>query len=182
MANSGPKLVTGDKLRVAIWRALCLFIWNSNSNQLHSGGGIGGLCLAVSLSRHAHLDVNLYESAGQFKEIGAGVMIWARTWRILEKMGLAPEFSKIAHAPPTGAQGQTRCYLRCERIHFTLRLPQGIGFDYRRSDQPSEGFRFKLVEMPCKSWRRQLCNLFKSDNISIDGVCFYISYQHSILT
>ncbi|KAF8200714.1 FAD/NAD-binding domain-containing protein [Pholiota molesta] len=116
MANSGPQLVTGDKLRVAI------------CNQLHSGGGIGGLCLAVSLSKHVHLDVNLYESAGQFKEIGAGVMIWARTWRILEQMGLAPEFSKIAHAPPTGAQG--------------------IGFDYRRSDQPSKGFRFKLVEMP----------------------------------
>ncbi|KAF8895691.1 hypothetical protein CPB84DRAFT_1731713 [Gymnopilus junonius] len=92
------------------------------------GGGIGGLCLAVSLSKHPHLDVKLYEAAGQFREIGAGVMIWSRTWRILESMGLASEFSKIAHAPPTGTQG--------------------VGFDFRRSDQPEEGFRFKLVEMP----------------------------------
>lgn len=99
--------------------------------MLASGGGIGGLCLAVALANLPHLEIQLYESAGQFKEIGAGVMIWARTWRILEKMGLAQDFSKIAHSPPTGEQG--------------------IGFDYRRSDSPSEGFRFKLVEMPCQS-------------------------------
>ncbi|KAJ3511609.1 hypothetical protein NLJ89_g3998 [Agrocybe chaxingu] len=102
---------TSRKLRVAI-----------------CGGGIGGLCLAVMLSKCSHLDVQLYESAGQFKEIGAGVMIWSRTWRILEDMGLESEFAKIAHAPPTGEMG--------------------IGFDYRRSDRPQEGFRFKLVEMP----------------------------------
>uniref|UniRef100_A0A8H8CP85 FAD-binding domain-containing protein n=1 Tax=Psilocybe cubensis TaxID=181762 RepID=A0A8H8CP85_PSICU len=70
------------------------------------GGGIGGLCLAVCLSKFAHLEVKLYEAAGQFKEIGAGVMIWARTWRILQSMGLDREFSKIAHSPPTGAQGK----------------------------------------------------------------------------
>ncbi|KDR75249.1 hypothetical protein GALMADRAFT_157105 [Galerina marginata CBS 339.88] len=97
------------------------------------GGGIGGLCLAVSLSKHTHLDVNLYEATGQFKEIGAGVMIWSRTWHILESMGLTTEFSKIAHAPPIGVQG--------------------VGFDFRRSDQPQEGFRFRLVKMPCKCIR-----------------------------
>lgn len=73
---------------------------------LYSGGGIGGLCLAVSLSKYSHLEIKLYEAAGQFKEIGAGVMIWARTWHILESMGLASEFSNIAHSPPTGAQGK----------------------------------------------------------------------------
>ncbi|KAF8160844.1 FAD/NAD-P-binding domain-containing protein, partial [Crassisporium funariophilum] len=88
------------------------------------GGGIGGLCLAVSLTQQSHVEVNLYEAAGQFKEIGAGVMIWARTWHILHLMGLSDEFAKIAHALPT------------------------VGFDYRRSDQPVEGARFKLVEMP----------------------------------
>jgi hypothetical protein len=29
----------------------------------------------------------------------------------------------------------------------------GVGFDYRRSDQPEEGFRFHLVEMPCEYHR-----------------------------
>ncbi|KAF9049931.1 FAD/NAD(P)-binding domain-containing protein [Panaeolus papilionaceus] len=93
------------------------------------GGGIGGLSLAVFLSRNPNVDVKVYEATGQFKEIGAGVMIWSRTWRILEIMGLSDKFSKIAHAPPTGKLD--------------------VGFDYRRSDQPTEGFRFKLVEMPC---------------------------------
>jgi salicylate hydroxylase len=57
-------------------------------------------------------------------------MIWSRTWRILELMGLHAEFSTIAHAPPDGSLE--------------------TGFDYRRSDQPEEGFRFQLVRMPCR--------------------------------
>ncbi|KAF9453996.1 FAD/NAD(P)-binding domain-containing protein [Macrolepiota fuliginosa MF-IS2] len=92
------------------------------------GGGISGLCLGVALSRYSHIKVDVYEAAGQFKEIGAGVMIWARTWRILELMGLAEDFAKVAHAPPDGSMG--------------------VGFDYRRSDAPKEGFRFRLVQMP----------------------------------
>ncbi|TFK44427.1 FAD/NAD-P-binding domain-containing protein [Crucibulum laeve] len=102
---------TSSKLRVAI-----------------CGGGISGLCLALALARYSHVQVDLYEATDRFKEIGAGVMIWSRTWEILNLMGLADAFSRIAHAPPNGSIG--------------------IGFDYRRSDQPKEGFRFQLVEMP----------------------------------
>ncbi|KAJ3724835.1 FAD/NAD-P-binding domain-containing protein [Lentinula raphanica] len=92
------------------------------------GGGISGLCLAVALSRCPSIQVDVYEATDRFKEIGAGVMIWARTWRILEKLGLGPTFSKIAHAPPSGSIEP--------------------GFDFRRSDQPEEGFRYRLVQMP----------------------------------
>ncbi|KAF9501924.1 FAD/NAD(P)-binding domain-containing protein [Pleurotus eryngii] len=91
------------------------------------GGSISGLCLAVALSKASNVEVNVYESAQRFSEIGAGVMIWSRTWRILEQMGLADAFSRIAHAPPDGSMG--------------------IGFDYRRSDGP-EGFDFYRVQMP----------------------------------
>ncbi|KAJ3778671.1 FAD/NAD-P-binding domain-containing protein [Lentinula raphanica] len=92
------------------------------------GGGISGLCLAVALSRCPGIQVDVYEATDRFKEIGAGVMIWARTWRILEILGLGPAFSKIAHAPPSGSIE--------------------TGFDFRRSDQPEEGFRYHLVQMP----------------------------------
>ncbi|KAF9010481.1 FAD/NAD-P-binding domain-containing protein [Cyathus striatus] len=92
------------------------------------GGGIGGLCLALALSRHAHLQVDIYEATQRFKEIGAGVMIWSRTWRILELMGLAPAFSLVAHASPDGSMG--------------------VGFNFRRSDSSDEGFQFHLAEMP----------------------------------
>ncbi len=74
-------------------------------NIFKSGGGISGLCLAVALSKFPNIDVQIYEAAERFKEIGAGVMIWSRTWRILELMGLADDFSKIAHAPPDGSLG-----------------------------------------------------------------------------
>ncbi|KAI0708960.1 FAD/NAD-P-binding domain-containing protein [Cerioporus squamosus] len=83
------------------------------------GGGIGGLTLAVALSRYHDI---------QFKEIGAGVMIWARTWEILSMLGMAEDFARIAHAPPDQSPG--------------------IGFDYRRSDQPQEGSRFYLFQVP----------------------------------
>ncbi|RPD59761.1 FAD/NAD(P)-binding domain-containing protein [Lentinus tigrinus ALCF2SS1-6] len=101
----------GVKLRVAI-----------------CGGGIGGLTLAVALSRYHDIQVDVYEAAGQFKEIGAGVMIWARTWEILSMLGMAEDFARIAHAPPDQAPG--------------------IGFDYRRSDHPQEGSRFYLFQVP----------------------------------
>ncbi|KAJ6596645.1 FAD/NAD(P)-binding domain-containing protein [Mycena sp. CBHHK59/15] len=98
------------KFRVAIW----------------SWWGIGGLCLAVALSQH-NIQVDVYEGAEHFKEIGAGVMIWQRTLRILELMGLGRQFSRVADTPPDPAIA--------------------IGFDYRRSDRP-EGFNWKLVAMP----------------------------------
>lgn len=71
----------------------------------HSGGGIGGLCLAVALSQYPDIQVDLYEATAQFKEIGAGVMIWSRTWEILNHLGLASQFAKIAHAPPDRSIG-----------------------------------------------------------------------------
>ncbi|OBZ70963.1 Salicylate hydroxylase [Grifola frondosa] len=92
------------------------------------GGGIGGLCLAVALSKYPDIQVDLYEAAERFKEIGAGVMIWERTWKILSLLGMASDFSRIAHAPPDGSLG--------------------VGFDYRKSDQPMEGFRFYLFQLP----------------------------------
>ncbi|KAI0355681.1 FAD/NAD-P-binding domain-containing protein [Trametes cingulata] len=92
------------------------------------GGGIGGLTLAVALSRYRDIRVDVYEAAEQFREIGAGVMIWARTWEILSLLGMAQDFSRIAHAPPDGSLG--------------------VGFDYRKSDQPQEGSRFYLFQVP----------------------------------
>lgn len=85
------------------WRSIDIYVSDLN---IGSGGGISGLCLAVALSRYEDIDVHVYEAAQRFREIGAGVMIWTRTWIILELMGLADEFSKIAHAPPDGSIGR----------------------------------------------------------------------------
>lgn len=47
------------------------------------GGGIGGLCLAIGLLDYLHLDVQIYEAANAFSEIGAGVACGANAARAL---------------------------------------------------------------------------------------------------
>ena len=37
------------------------------------GGGIGGLCLAIGLTKHEHLDVHVYEGTADYKDVGAGL-------------------------------------------------------------------------------------------------------------
>ncbi|KAF4621078.1 hypothetical protein D9613_000381 [Agrocybe pediades] len=166
----------GQKIRVAI-----------------CGGGIGGLCLAVSLSKHSNVDVQLYEAAGQFKEIGAGVMIWFRTWKILEKMGLADEFSKIAHAPPTGMTGKPKhlsepelaltiedliCHRKCIRFHraqfldvFVNNLPTGVAhFGKRLSTYTYETSSIsehdKLIKLHFADGTSSICDVL----VGADGI------------
>ncbi|CAL1707173.1 unnamed protein product [Somion occarium] len=91
------------------------------------GGGIGGLALAVALSKYSDIQVDVYEAAGQFKEIGAGVMMWERTWKILDQLGLSEDLSKAADTPPNGFPG--------------------IGFDFRRADRET-GFQFHMYNPP----------------------------------
>lgn len=51
------------------------------------GGGIGGLCLALGLRKHPHIDVQIYEAAHTFSEIGAGIGIGRNAQRALELLG-----------------------------------------------------------------------------------------------
>ena len=81
----------------------------------HSGGGISGLCIAVALSRCSDIEVNVYEAASSFKEIGAGVMIWGRAWRALSLLGFDKIFREVAGAPVDGSAGD---YMR-----FALHSP-----------------------------------------------------------
>ncbi|KAG1737807.1 hypothetical protein EDB19DRAFT_1895769 [Suillus lakei] len=56
------------------------------------GGGVGGLTLAVALSRYPDIVVDVYEAAQSFYEIGAGFGIWPRTFKVLRKLG--PDFEQ----------------------------------------------------------------------------------------
>ena len=51
------------------------------------GGGIGGLSLALGLLKQSHLDVQVYEAAHTFSEIGAGVALGSNAERALELIG-----------------------------------------------------------------------------------------------
>ena len=48
------------------------------------GGGIGGLCAALGLLKYPHIDVQVYEAASSFGEIGAGLGIASNAQRALE--------------------------------------------------------------------------------------------------
>ncbi|KAI0090694.1 FAD/NAD(P)-binding domain-containing protein [Irpex rosettiformis] len=59
------------------------------------GGGIGGLSFAVALSKSgADFDVDIYESAQCFSEIGAGIGMWPRVSRTLQSLGLEEDLKK----------------------------------------------------------------------------------------
>ncbi|KAF7306069.1 Glycoside hydrolase family 3 protein [Mycena chlorophos] len=90
------------------------------------GGGISGLCLAVALSQHEHIKVDVWESAERFKELGAGLMVFARTWRIFQLLGLEANFSAATHTKPDPS----------------------VGYQFRRSDLGEEGLGWHFVPFP----------------------------------
>lgn len=61
------------------------------------GGGIGGLCLTIGLLKYKHLNVNIYEAAHKFAEIGAGVAIGVNSQRALAMIdpGTHEAFEKL---------------------------------------------------------------------------------------
>ena len=73
-----------------------------------SGGGIGGLCLAIALSRYPDIDVQVYEAASTFKEIGAGIMIWGRSWHILSLLGLRDSLFELVKEQAVDNRGKPR--------------------------------------------------------------------------
>ncbi|TBU57688.1 FAD/NAD(P)-binding domain-containing protein [Dichomitus squalens] len=91
------------------------------------GGGVGGLTCALALSRYHDIQVDVYESAAAFTEIGAGIGLWPRSWKILCALGLADDLTKVAMVPPTEQP----------RVAFTL----------RKGDQP-EGASFYTLSTP----------------------------------
>ncbi|MCE6983748.1 salicylate 1-monooxygenase, partial [Pseudomonas frederiksbergensis] len=64
------------------------------------GGGIAGVALALDLCRHAHLQVQLFESAAALGEVGAGVSFGANAVRAIAGLGIAEPYAKIADSTP----------------------------------------------------------------------------------
>lgn len=64
------------------------------------GGGIGGLALALGLLKYDHIDVQVYEAAHTFGEIGAGVAIGSNAQRALKLIGPHAWDAFKKHATP----------------------------------------------------------------------------------
>ncbi|KAF9017208.1 salicylate hydroxylase [Hymenopellis radicata] len=64
------------------------------------GAGIGGLVCALALSRCPDIEVDVYEAASQFGEVGAGVSVFPRPWKILKWLGVDRELLKYVESKP----------------------------------------------------------------------------------
>ncbi|KAF5020911.1 hypothetical protein F66182_7063 [Fusarium sp. NRRL 66182] len=53
-----------------------------------AGGGIAGLMTAIALLKHPRVNVNVYERAPEFKEIGASIALGPNGLRTLDKLGV----------------------------------------------------------------------------------------------
>ena len=65
---------------------------------LIAGGGIGGLAMALAASR-ADWDVQLFERASAFEEIGAGIQLGPNVVKLLHQWGLADALHGVAAFP-----------------------------------------------------------------------------------
>ena len=94
------------KFRLAIW---CVPGFTAEPytklTDISSGGGMAGLCFAVGLSKYPDIEVSVYEAARSFKEVGAGVMMWGRVWRVFTLLGLTDELRTLAGVPLTDPKG-----------------------------------------------------------------------------
>ncbi|KAJ7135676.1 hypothetical protein C8R44DRAFT_696002 [Mycena epipterygia] len=88
------------------------------------GAGIGGLTLALALSQYPDIEVEIYEAASILAEVGAGIGIWPRPWKIMRLLGLDQDLSMM-----------------CERKPQEGPVP---AFNYRKSDQ-QVGFNFSTL-------------------------------------
>ncbi|KAL6874721.1 FAD/NAD(P)-binding domain-containing protein [Trichoderma novae-zelandiae] len=64
------------------------------------GGGIGGLCAALSIHHHCPKDgsvvIDVYEQAPEYKEIGAGLGIGVNAAKLLHRIGVGEDVNKIS--------------------------------------------------------------------------------------
>jgi salicylate hydroxylase len=79
------------------------------------GGGIGGITSVLAL-RQRGIDAQLYEQAGAFGQVGAGIQVSSNAARILLKLGLGEALKKVATYP----EGRDyRGWDTGERLYYT---------------------------------------------------------------
>ncbi|HCR98343.1 MAG: salicylate 1-monooxygenase [Halomonas sp.] len=92
------------------------------------GGGIGGVAFAVALSRDSQLDVQLFESAPQFSEIGAGVSFGPNAVKAIQRLGLEASYQRIADSSPAPFEDVWFEWRRgSDDTYLTASLAPGVG-------------------------------------------------------
>src|SRR3954466_1297092 len=82
---------------------------------LIAGGGIGGITAMLAL-RQRGIDVQLFEQAAAFRQVGAGLQVSSNAARILLKLGLGEALKKVATYPEAR---DYRGWDSGERLYYT---------------------------------------------------------------
>jgi salicylate hydroxylase len=79
-------------------------------NFLHSGAGIGGLVLAITIGRFAGRDIHLdlYEAHDAITATGAGISVPQRTAEVMVELGLYEKISRVSSKPSSSSLGLFR--------------------------------------------------------------------------
>lgn len=127
--------MSNKKFAVAIWYGLSKSLPKAHTliEQIDSGGGIGGLACATALSRIPDVDVTIYEAAHDLSEVGAGIGMSPRTWKIFKALGVDKELSQLTRVPPEDHIGECRIGT-CHQIMLIFRPAEKI-FLLRKGDQ-----------------------------------------------
>lgn len=59
----------------------------------------------MALSQYPDIDVEIYESAAMLAEVGAGVGIFPRPWKIIRMLGLEQDLLKTCEKKPQDGPG-----------------------------------------------------------------------------
>lgn len=104
------------------------------------GGGIGGLIAALSLHYHcgSRVNIDIYEQACEYKEIGAGVGIGVNAVKLLDKIGLGRQVMNIS--------GDRN----------------GVWISFRRYDSDAE-----IITVPAADSKMQQCSVHRADFLDI---------------
>lgn len=84
---------------------------------IHSGAGLAGLTLAVALDafdKDQKFAIDIYEAAPELSEIGAGIVVWPRTIKMMEQFGVADTLIPFLDRPPDLVPRKFSCYISAE--------------------------------------------------------------------
>ncbi|KAF8217130.1 salicylate hydroxylase [Mycena galopus ATCC 62051] len=115
------------------------------------GAGIGGLTLAVALSQYPDIEVELYEAATTLTQVGAGVGIFPRPWKIIQLLGLEKDLLETTELKPV--QGPVPAFNwrkgdQQDGFAFATLVTNGSLITLHRAD-----FQGVLLKALPKSWR-----------------------------
>ncbi|KAJ4490652.1 hypothetical protein J3R30DRAFT_3751372 [Lentinula aciculospora] len=113
---------------------------SANTNKLQvaiCGAGIGGLTFALALSRFPDIDINIYEGARALTEVGAGIGIFPRPWKIIKMLGLEADLLKVTETKVVNGPVSVFQYRKSDQhegIEFYTLVTEGSLILFHRAD------------------------------------------------